>query len=86
MDGHLDTWLRTGALEDEVEPILHVEVREGSRYVLLGTTKLFICGLRLVRWGQAVRLLGEAIFPGKVETRLVNINRYDARGTVGLGE
>lgn len=86
MDRHLDTWLRTGALKDEVEPILHVEVRKCSCYVLLGTTELFICGLRLVCWGQAVRLLGEAIFPGEVETRLVDIDRYNARGAVGLGK
>ena len=86
VDGHLDARLRACTFEDDVEAVGHVELGERSRDVLLGAAQSLVGRLGLVCHGEAVDLLSETVLQSKVEASLVDVDRDDARGTIGLRE
>lgn len=86
MDGHLNAWLGTSALEHDVEAVRLVELAEGRCDGLLGAAKLVLRRLRLVRDGQAVHLLREPVLLREVEPRLVDVDRDDLVRAVRLRE
>ena len=86
MDGHLNARFGTSALEHDVEAVGLVELAESRSYGLLGAAELVLRRLRLVRDGQAVHLLREAVLLRKVEPRLVDVDRDDLVRAVRLGK
>ena len=86
MDGHLDAWLGTSALEDDVEAVGLVKLAERSGDGLFRAAELVLRRLRLVGDGQAVHLLREAVLLRKIESRLVDVDRDDLVRAVRLGQ
>ena len=86
MNRHLDARLGAGALEHEVEAVLHVKVGKRCSDVVLGAAELLLRRLRLVGRGKTVCLLREALRARKVKARLVNVDRDDASCAVRFGK
>ena len=74
MNGHLNTRFGACALKDEVEAVLHVEVRKGGRDVFASPAELILGCLRFVCGWQTVRLLCEALSSGKIEACLIDVD------------
>lgn len=86
MNRHLDTRLRARTLKHQIKPILLLKLLQRRRDILLRPSQLLLARLRLLCRREAVHLVREPLRAREVEPRLVDVDRDDARGAVGLCE
>lgn len=86
MDRHLDAWLCTGTLEDDIKAVRHVEGAQSSHDILLCPSQLIVSCFRLVNHRQAVCLLRKALLDSKVQASLVDVNGAYSRCARSFGK
>jgi hypothetical protein len=90
VDGHLDARLGAGALEDDVEAVGRLEVREGGVGVRARARERLVGALGALAGGEAEGGGREALGAGEGEPRGVDVDGGDARraerGGDGAGE